>query len=152
MKGEELKRIEKNNNGEVPGTTQIIVRATNVRDVEKVLDSTKEIMRCVSQYAYTDIWPSDEEWKEFLPQWFVESMVLKTSKDRDEDLNLYHFESWVANVKDRAWVWWSSKVDGNNLEFVLETLSIPYLYSTFVYILYSQGVPMGNISIEDDID
>ncbi len=152
MKGAELKRINKNNNGEVPSTTKIIVRAKNVQNADQVLARTKEIMKCISQYAYTNTWPSDEEWKEILPKWFVQSMTLKTSEDRDKDHNLWHFESWVDNMRMRAWVWWSSKKNGDDLSFVLETLSIPYLYSPFIYILYSQGISMEDISIEDDID
>lgn len=152
MKEEELKRIEKNNNGEVPETTKIIIRAKNVKNTEKVLANTKEIMKCISQFAYTDNWPSDDEWKTILPKWFVESMTSKSLDEIMKTKGQWHFESWIDNMRMRAWVWWSSKKDGDNLEFVLETLSFPYLFETFNYILYSQGVPIENISFEDDID
>ena len=116
--------------------------------------NTKEIMKTISKYAYTNTWATDDEWKDLLPKWFIESMTLKSSADRDKDDNLWHYESWIDNMRMRAWLWWSSKKSENekDLEFVLETLSIPYLFESFLYILYSQGVPMENISVEDDID
>lgn len=152
MKNEELTRIEKNNNGEEPKTTKIIIRAKDVKNTDKILLNTKEIMKAISKYAYSNAWPTDDEWKNLLPKWFVESMTLKSSDDRDKDDNLWHYESWVDNMRMRAWVWWSSKKNGNDLEFVLETLSIPYLFENFIYILYSQGVLIENISVIDDID
>lgn len=152
MKNTELKRIEDNNNAEFPEKTKIIISVRNVQNPENILNRTKEIMKAVSQFAYTDQWPSDEEWKSLLPQWFVESMTLKTMEEIMKVKGQWHFESWIANIKDRAWVWYSSKVEKNSLEFILETLSIPYLHSTFVYILYSQGIPMENISILDDME
>lgn len=151
MKDLELKRIKENNKGGLPEFTKIIIIVDGIKNPDKILKNTKEIMTTVSEFAYTNQWPSDDEWKTILPKWFVESMTLKSSKERDEDENLYHFESWIANIKDRAWLWYSSKIEKDNLEFVLETLSIPYLFSTFVYILYSQGIPMNSIVVKDDI-
>ena len=150
MKGEELIRIEGNIHGEDPRTTRLIITAKNVKNADDVLKNTKEIMKCISKYAYTSTWPSDEEWKNILPKWFVEGMILKKAKDRDKDKNLYHYESWIANIKERSWIWWSSKKQGNDLIFVLETLDIPYLYGTFLYILYSQGIAMKDIIVEDE--
>lgn len=152
MKNEELNRIENNNSGEEPKTSRIIIRAKNVKNADKVLRNTKEIMKSISKYAYTNTWPNDDEWKDILPKWFVEGMTLKSSTDRDKDDNLWHYESWIDNMRMRAWVWWSSKKSGDDLEFVLETLSIPYLFEGFLYILYSQGVPIENIISVDDID
>jgi len=151
MKGIELKRIEENNRGEFPEFTKIIISIKNVKNSEEVLKKTKEIMKIVSQYAYTKDWPSDEEWKTILPKWFVESMTLKSLEEIMKINGQWHFESWIANIKDRAWLWYSSKVDKDDLVFVLETLSIPYLFSTFIYILYSQGIPMENIVVKDDV-
>ncbi|HEX8562686.1 MAG TPA: hypothetical protein VF676_06880 [Flavobacterium sp.] len=151
MKGEELKRIEEHNNGELPESTTLAISVTGVKNPEAVLNRTKEVMTAISQYAYATEWPSDEEWKVILPTWFVESMTSKTSKDRDNDENLYHFESWIANIKDRAWLWYSSKIEKDSVLFILETLSIPYLFSTLVYILYSQGIPNANILVKDSV-
>jgi hypothetical protein len=152
MKKTELKRIEENTKGEFPEFTKIIITAKNVENAKEVLKKTKEVMKIISSYAYKNEWPSDQMWKTILPAWFVESMTLKTSKDRDNDENQYHFESWIANIKDRAWLWYSSDIKKNDLQFVLETLSTPYLFSTFIYILYCQGIMLDNIIITDDLD
>lgn len=79
-------------------------------------------------------------------------MTLKPLEEIITKKGQWHYESWIDNIRMRAWVWWSSKKENNNLEFVLETLSFPYLFENFIYILYSQGIPMENISFEDDID
>jgi len=150
MKGEELIKIERNVNGEDPKTTRLIITAKNVKNADAVLKSTKEIMKCISKYAYTNTWPSDEEWKIILPKWFVESMTLKSLNEIMESKGQWHYESWIDNMRMRSWVWWSSKKQGNDLIFVLETLDIPYLYGTFLYILYSQGIAMKDIIVEDE--
>lgn len=151
MKNEELKRIDKNINGEQPKGPKILITARNLNNPEEVLNNTKTVMKVISKYAYTNSWPNNEEWKEILPKSFVESMTLKTTEDRDKDENLWHFESWVDNIRQRFWVWWSSKMEKNSVCFVFEAISIPYLYDSFIYILYSQGIPIENIIVEDDV-
>jgi hypothetical protein len=146
----ELKRIDKFINGEIPDAPKIIISASGVKNAKEVLDKTKEIMKIISQFAYTDKWPTDEEWKTLLPKWFVESMTLKTSKDRDNDENLWHFESWLSNTKSRFWIWHSSKTEKDAIKIVLEAISVPYLHDTLLYVLYSQGIAMENIDVKDD--
>lgn len=151
MKGEELKRIDKNNNGELPNAPKIIITAKNITNPKSILDNTKTIIKAVSQFAYTDKWPTDEEWKEILPTWFVESMTLKSLDEIMKTQGQWHYESWVANIKDRAWLWYSSKVEKESIQIVLEALSVPYLYDSLLYTFYSQGVPMENIDVKDDV-
>ncbi|WP_452219952.1 hypothetical protein [Lacinutrix salivirga] len=149
--GKEVKRINDYNKDEYPTGPKIIMMAHNVENPEQVLAKTKEVMLAVSQFAYTDDWPSDEEWKTILPEWFVSSMTNKTSKDRDKDPNQWHYESWVHNIKMRSWVWWSSKIGEDYVKVTLEALDMPYLHDSFKYIFYSQGIPMKNITDDDDI-
>jgi hypothetical protein len=151
MKGEELKRIEYNNNGELPKRAKIVIMVSGIDNPQEVLDNTKVIMKSISKYAYTDNWPTDKEWETILPKWFVDSMVLRSTEERDKNKDLWHFESWLDNIRQRFWVYWSSKVEKNSIKFVLEAVSIPYLYDTFINIIYSQGIPINNISAEDDI-
>lgn len=151
MKGEELKRIDKNNKGELPNGPKIIITVKNVTNPKEILENTKTIIKAVSQFAYTDKWPTDEEWKEILPTWFVESMTLKSLDEIMKTQGQWHYESWVANIKDRAWLWYSSKIEKDSIQIVLEALSIPYLYDSLLYTFYSQGVPMENIDVKDDV-
>lgn len=151
MKGEELKRINKNNKGELPNAPKIIITVKNVTNPTEILENTKTIIKAVSQFAYTDKWPTDEEWKEILPTWFVESMTLKSLDEIMKTQGQWHYESWVANIKDRAWLWYSSKIEKDSIQIVLEALSIPYLYDSLLYTFYSQGVPMENIDVKDDV-
>jgi len=80
MKGVELKRINQNNKGELPQAPKIIITAHGVKNPAEVMSNTKTIMKAISQFAYTNSWPTDEEWKTILPKWFVESMTNKTSE------------------------------------------------------------------------
>lgn len=147
----EIDRIEKNIQGELPDTTKMIITIENVKNPQKVLVKAKEIMKSISQYAYKDNWPSDEEWKDILPKWFVESMTLKTDKELDEDDNQWHYESWVESMYHRAWEWYSSKIDGDKIIIVLKMLNLPYIYEQFLYIFYAQGISMSSMSDVDDI-
>jgi len=78
-------------------------------------------------------------------------MTNKTSEDRDKDDDLWHYESWIDNIRQRFWLWYSSKIEKDTLTFVFEAVSIPYLHDSFIYILYSQGIPMENIEVRDDV-
>lgn len=149
--GEEIKRIKNNNKGELPKGPKILLKAHHVENPQEVLDRVKEVMLAVSQFAFTNKWPSDEEWKSILPEWFVKSM---TDKDLDFIMKTpgqWHYESWIDNIKQRSWVWWSSKVDDDSVTIILDVLDIPYLHDSLKYAYYAQGIPMSNITDEDDI-
>lgn len=149
--GEEIKRITNNNKGEWPNGPKILLKAHKVKEPQKVLDKTKEVMLAVSQYAYTNQWPLDEEWKTILPEWFVKSMTDKSEEDLDNDDDQWHYESWVDNIRQRSWVWWSSKIEKDTVTIVLDVLDMPYLHDSLKYVFYAQGIPMSNITDEDDI-
>ncbi|OPC01935.1 hypothetical protein BAS10_18500 [Elizabethkingia meningoseptica] len=147
----EIERIETNVKGEVPDTTKMVITIKNVTNPQRVLDNTKEIMKAVSQYAYTNNWPSDEEWKSILPKWFVESMTEKSIEKIMKTKGQWHYESWIESMYHRAWEWYSSKVEGNTITIVLKMLNLPYIFEQFLYIFYSQGIPMDSITDVDDI-
>lgn len=152
MKGVELKRIKNNTKGELPtDIPKIVITVMDIDNPKEILDNVKAIMIIISDYAYTNSWPSEAEWEKLLPRWFVESMTLKKPLDRDKDENLWHFESWIDNIKMRQWLWYSSKADKDSITIVLEALSIPYLFDSLVYTLYSQGIPIENIDVKDDV-
>ncbi len=149
--GEEIKRIKNNNKGELPKGPKILLKAHRVENPQEVLGKVKEVMLAVSQFAFTNKWPSSEEWKSILPEWFVKSM---TEKDLDFIMKTpgqWHYESWIDNIKQRSWVWWSSKVDNDSVTIILDVLDIPYLHDSLKYVYYVQGIPMSNITDEDDI-
>lgn len=147
----EIERIDKNNKGEIPEKTKMIITVSKVGNPEEVLAKTKEIMKCVSQFAFSKNWPDDKEWIKILPSWFVESMTNKSLEDIMKTKGQWHFESWVESMYHRAWVWWSSKIEKDEIIIVLETLNIPYLFEQFLYIFYAQGISMDNIKVVDDI-
>lgn len=149
--GKEIKRITNNNKGEWPKGPKILLKAHKVKEPQKVLDKAKEVMLAVSQYAYTNQWPSDEEWKTILPEWFVKSMTDKSDEDLDNDDDQWHYESWVDNIRQRSWVWWSSKIEKDTITIVLDVLDMPYLHDSLKYVFYAQRIPMSNITDEDDI-
>ncbi|WP_293915852.1 MULTISPECIES: hypothetical protein [unclassified Sphingobacterium] len=147
----EIEGIHQSIKGELPDTTRMVITIKNVDHVEEVLNNAKEIMKCISNYAYTDNWPSDEEWKSILPKWFVESMTQKSIETIMKTKGQWHYESWIESMYHRAWEWYSSKIEGSTITIVLKMLNLPYIFEQFLYIFYSQGVPMSNITDKDDI-
>lgn len=147
----EIERIEQNIQGQLPNSPKMIITIEKVKNPEKIMDNAKEIMKIISQYAYTNNWPSDEEWKTILPQWFVESMTKKSIEEIMKNKGQWHFESWVESMYHRAWEWYSSKIEGDKIIIVLEMLNLPYIFEQFLYIFYAQEIPMSNITDEDDI-
>lgn len=147
----ELERIEKNNKAELPEKTKMVITIKDVLNPSEVLLKTKEVMRIISQYAYTNAWPANNEWDKLLPKWFVESMTLKSDEDILNDKNQWDFESWIEGMYNRAWVWWSSEIRDNTIVVIIETLNIPYSFEPLLYIFYAQGIKMENIKVHDDI-
>lgn len=147
----EIDRIDNYIKGESLNDSKLVFTIRNVDNPEIVLEKAKEIMKIISQYAYTNTWLNDEEWKTTLPVWFVESMTLKTSEDRDRDDNLWHFESWIESMYHRAWEWYSSKTSDSSIEITIKLLNIPFIFEQFLYIFYAQGIPMDKMSDKDDI-
>ncbi len=147
----EIERIDHNLKGELPDTTKMVITIKNVKNAKEVLENTKEIMKLISQYAYTNTWPSDEEWKHILPKWFVESMTEKSIQEIMSTKGQWHYESWIESMYHRAWEWYSSKIEGDTIIIVLKMLNLPYIYEQFLYIFYSQGIPMSNMSDVDDV-
>lgn len=147
----EIDRIANFKNSESAEGPKMKITISGVDNPEDVLQKTIEIMNAIAQYAYSNNWPEDSEWPTILPTWFVESMTLKTSEDRDNDEHLWHFESWIESMYHRAWEWYSSSVKENELEIVLKLLNIPFVFEQFLYIFYAQGIPMSSIVSNDDV-
>lgn len=147
----EIERIDIQNNGELPDSAQILIKVVNVENPKRILENAKEIMKTISQFAYTNTWPNDDKWEELLPNWFVKSMTSKTIEEIMSTEGQWHFGSWIESMYHRAWEWYSSKIESNTITIVLETLNIPYVFEQFFYIFYAQGVSLNNISSIDDI-
>ncbi|MET3034803.1 hypothetical protein ABXT08_01755 [Chryseobacterium sp. NRRL B-14859] len=148
---QEKERIDINNQGQIPDGLKMIIKIKNVNNPQEVLKKAKEVMKSVAQFAHTNNWPKDSEWKSILPKWFVESMTNKTLDEIMSQDGQWHFESWIESMYHRAWEWYSSKIEGNTIIIVLNLLSVPYVFEQFLYIFYSQGISMKNMTSEDDL-
>ena len=151
MTNPELPRIDQHQSLELPATPKVLIEINGLPHAPLVLARTKEIMKAISAVAYTNSWPSEEAWKTRLPQWLVESMTSKTAEDRDKDPLLWHYASWIAAMKDRAWHWYSSQATEDRLSIVLEILGVPILYDALLYILHAQGVNSLQLQVTDDV-
>lgn len=147
----EIDRIDQYTQSEVPEGSKLVLTIDNVEGAEQILLKAKDIMKCISKYAYTDKWPEEEEWKSILPEWFVDSMVNKSLSEIVDDKYQWHFESWVDSMRNRAWEWYSSEVKGSNIIITIKLLSVPYIFEQFIYVFYAQGVLVNKISDVDDI-
>ena len=143
----ETKRILENQTGESPLTAglKISVRKTTKPTVQ--LHQVSEVVAAIANTEGKSL--TDEEWKDTLPSWFVESMINRKITEIKANENLWHFGSWIDAIKQRGWKWWSSCVKQNSFDIYLESLTYPYNIDPFIYIVYSTGIEREDITIDE---
>ena len=94
-------------------------------------------------------WPNDLEWDNIMPKWIQEKIPKLTPEECQKILNdtprelwnklSWEFYSWIDAIRDRAWEWWSYKLDGNIAKFYLISLEIPERINAFEQIIIASG-------------
>jgi hypothetical protein len=94
-------------------------------------------------------WPTDKIWHQTLPQWFSdqtrtytreEADALQSSTPRELWSTLpWDFGSWLDEIKDRQWRWYSHQFMNNQMEINLLILGWPALLDAFEYALRTTG-------------
>lgn len=152
---QEFQRLEQNKAGERPQGlwTTLVIDLGDQPD--QTYDRIIEVSRLLARYgtywgSKTDRqWPSDQAWKQMLPQWFLatfkdyskedcERMMAETPRERWGDLP-WLFESWTESMSNRTWEWWSSKQKDRTLEVQLLLEGWPYSVGALEYLIKSAG-------------
>lgn len=141
----ELKRIKKNNELEIPEGIYDIVRVKNVSDPEKELDIFKKTISVFIENK--DLNELDNKWKKLLPNSFVKFTDQLTDNDFGNDDIIQSIPSILNSLKDediREWEWYSSKVTENGFEVIMNGI----FRGIFLPLLHQQGIPHKSLFIE----
>src|SRR5919197_799872 len=82
---------------------------------EHVLTGVREVLEVVLAHQ-AGPWPSVDEWKQLLPEWFVSSCV-DDRQVRDCVLDKWSLRAWTYwfQPDQRGWRWWDARADGDRL-------------------------------------
>ena len=115
--------------GEQPGET-----------AEKFLDVIGLWLRTVHNLAQARAtWPTDEQWKELLPRWFIATFGGHTPEEIHASGWLWDYGSWLDSMKERVWRWWSYERRATTLIVQLQLDSWPYSIGALVYLARVAG-------------
>lgn len=131
-------RIELNTSGEAPPVVALQLRFTSPTGPENVLERTRHVMRLVAAVGAAT-WPTDEEWRLRLPEWFLHTFEGHSTDQLMTDPNLWDFGSWLDAMKRPGWEWWSSAVSDTVGIVRCAADSDPYSIEPLIYLLRSAG-------------
>lgn len=148
MKINELDRvISRSHNGKMDKYGWIVEAdlGENASDkVEKIL----EVVRIIIEHN-SDSWPDDAAWDNIMPVWIQEKIPKLAPEECQDILNNtprelwnelpWEFYSWIDALRDRAWEWWSYKLNGGIAKFYLISLGIPERINAFEQIIIASG-------------
>lgn len=134
------------------GTVRIIAHCPGNADY--VLKRAREVMSIVAA-TDKDKWPSDGEWIQLLPKWFMAQCPPKPSEEliarmlalpSEERGRLEHrfwsVDSWVYwfQPDNRHWYWWDAAViDENTIVIALEVTEWPFPWGDLKWLLLLAG-------------
>lgn len=146
MRGE-LHRIKANDSGGEVASSSIRVIA-NCIDADRSLERVKEVMCLVAGESDAGTWPTDEEWAQKLPLWFIEPFEGRTTEMLWGDDDLWDFESWLDAMRQRGWEWWSSRCKGNQWSAILIRQEYVYSIDPLIYLAKASGA--SSIEVTED--
>ena len=106
---------------------------------ERVLAGVREVLEVVLAHQ-TGPWPSVDEWKQLLPEWFVSSCV-DDRQVRDCVLDKWSLRAWTYwfQPDQRGWRWWDARAEGDRLHVWLLVEERPYLRGALEWLLQTAG-------------
>jgi hypothetical protein len=106
---------------------------------ERVLAGVREVLEVVLAHQ-TGPWPSVDEWKQLLPEWFV-SCCVDDRQVRDCVLDRWSLRAWTYwfQPDQRHWRWWDARAGGDRLQVWLLVEQRPYLRGALEWLLRTAG-------------
>lgn len=131
-------------------------------DAEAVLARAREVLATVLEASSRPSWPSLEEWKTLLPEWFVAVSARERSRSEieadnawyrtlshEEQVRVYLEESWSVGEflrtfspdgGDRWWHWWDGVVeDRDTIRVTIQALDFPTAWDELHWLLRAAG-------------
>ena len=145
---DELDRVISRSHDEKMTKYGWIIEADLGEDTTNKIEKILEVVKIIIRYN-PDSWPDDAEWDNIMPVWIQEKILKLTPEECQDILNNtprelwnelpWEFYSWIDALRDRAWEWWSYKLDGNIDKFYLISLGIPERINAFEKIIIASG-------------
>lgn len=128
------------------------------------LERVMQLMRLVNSKGLEGNWPSANEWRRLLPDWFVEQCLPETTKDghgpkrsKPEKESWMLLDPWTFSVNtwqmsmapastvqdEREWLWWDAKIkDPDTVIIGIDRLSdmLPEYPPEFIWMLQAAGL------------
>lgn len=128
MKQDEIRRLREGAEDPLPRDKYLVsfIARCNGRAVE-ALERCKQVLSLVLQ-PDADDWPSIDEWRTRLPEWFVENSAEEITQEEAErrlqlplEERLKLSQRWSVSAfvhwfqpSERYWYWWDAKIDNAN--------------------------------------
>jgi len=125
----------------IQGTTVCDYYFTCDGNAAKVLTGVKEVMSIVNEISLGNTWPTVEEWRHILPQWFQDSCAGEEELEEEgptpstfEERRAQFFShkwklsSWLSwmEPEDRRWLWLDAEIrDADTLLVHIDQVSDP---------------------------
>jgi hypothetical protein len=141
------------------GTGTVSVVAHCHGDAGLVGERAREVMRAVLAHVGPP-WPSSDEWRQVLPQWFVEGSAPEQSREEaerwlgwwrslsaEEQARVTRAQRWTLadwlywlDPSERQWFWWDAVVEkGDRLRVIIEVSGWPAPLGALDWLLRAAG-------------
>ena len=140
----EFERFQMNNKqGYAPGlwlTLHIDLGKQSQETLEKILGVMNAWISTVDlQQGNQETWPSDEQWQEILPNWFIDTFKGHSIEEILASKWLWDYSSWIDSMRNRVWEWWGYQQYDSMLTIQLQLDSWPYSISALEYLIRVAG-------------
>lgn len=135
MVEEEVNLIKMCPDEEPPDFGLTVVVRPKLTTSEELLKQIKTVWSIVASWGrYCDEekggWPSPEECLALLPSGFKAAWEINTE---------FSFESWLDDLHERDWIWWSSAVLNDQIKIDLNNWSFPGAYWMLDFVIEKAG-------------
>jgi len=131
-------RIDLYTNAEVPPAIRLRLRFLSTTSGDEVLERARQVMRLVA-VAQAQVWPSDDDWRRRLPEWFISSFEGHNLEELLARPELWDFGSWLDAMKSPGWEWWSCQSDDRGGTVRAVAHSDPFSIEPLIYLLRVAG-------------
>lgn len=134
----QLVRIQRHTKDELPPPVRLRLRFQATVSGETVLERARQVMRLVA-VAQDQQWPSDEDWRRALPEWFLRSFDGHDAQELLAHPELWDFGSWLDAMKNPGWEWWSCHSDDRGGSVRAVAYAEPFSIEPLEYLLRASG-------------
>jgi len=146
-RAEELLRFKQKTSGQIPEGPgwKYVVRLKNPQTTfEKIM----QLVEVVLTTSYLQ-WPDSSQWRNLLPQWFLDetptltreeaNALLLDTPEESWDTLPWDFDSWTDAILLREWAWWSYRHADERLDIYLVLSGWPASLEALEHVFKAAG-------------